>query len=278
MRSAQDGVNRAATRTLLLVALALSASAFPASGEEPKGQTPVSPQAAATHPDADLLEPRALQLLKAAWEWLGAQESLGAHAEIQYDEVTEDETRVRVSGRVDLLVRRPDRFKVFFDGDRGAKTFQYDGKSFVLSDLRSRTWAAVPVPGPNDVAVDTIVGKLGVVIPLSDFLVTSAAYEADELRGATVVGLSRVAGRRCYQVLGLLDDLDFQLWIEADGNPIIRKMVLTHRAAPGQPQFEAVFAEWYPAPKLSDYVFAFIPDESSRKVELAVSAGKEVTQ
>lgn len=228
------------------------------------------PPAQSAEPDADrVVEPEAAALLKAAWDFLGAQESYAFHADVEYDEIYGEETRVRVGGRVDGLVRRPDRFKIFFDGDRGQKNYFYDGKSFSLNDLRSKTWASAPVTGPNDAAVDTIVKKLGVALPLSDFLVTGGAYAADEMKGAYVVGQSRVAGKRCHQLLVLLDDLDFQLWIEADGNPLIRKMVLTYREAPGQPQFEANFTEWHPSTKLSDYVFTFLPDDSFRKVELA---------
>lgn len=254
----------------LLAALAL-ATPGPAAAQEKKA--PAQPQAqpaASAEPDADrVVEPEAAALLKAAWDFLGTQESYAFHADVEYDEIYGEETRVRVGGRVDVLVRRADRFKIFFDGDRGQKTYFYDGKSFSLNDLRSKTWASAPVTGPNDAAVDTIVGKLGVSLPLSDFLVTGAAYGADELRAAYVIGQSRVAGKRCHQLLVLLDDLDFQLWVEADGNPVIRKMVLTYREAPGQPQFEANFTEWYPSTKLSDYVFTFLPDDSFRKVEFA---------
>ena len=262
---------RPPAREVLLAALVLAAA--PAGAQQRKAAAPAAPPAAAAPAEADadrVVEPEAAALLKAAWDWLGAQESYAFHADIEYDEVYEEVIHVRVAGRVDALVRRPDRFKVFFEGDRGQKTFFYDGKSFVLADLRSKTWATAPVSGANDAAVETIVGKLGVQLPLSDFLVTGAAYGAGELRAAYIVGQSRVGGKRCHQVLVLLDDLDFQVWIEADGNPVIRKMVLTYREAPGQPQFEASFTEWYPSTKLSDYAFTFLPDDSFRKVELAV--------
>ena len=258
--------------------------AWPVLAQGPKAQPPAAatPSAApaaakpAAEPEAEMVvEPRAMQLLQAAWGWLGAQESYAFRADVQYDEVVGESTRLRVGGRVDVLVRRPDRFKVFFDGDRGQKIYLYDGKTFVLNDLRSRTWASAAVAGPNDAAVDTIVGKLGIVVPLSDFLVTGGAYSADEVRGAYVVGQSRVAGRRCHQVLLLLDDLDVQVWVEADGNPMIRRILLTHHDAPGAPQFEATFAEWYPPAAFSDYVFAFVQGESYRKVELAAPAAKE---
>lgn len=255
-----------------LLFLAFPASPVPAAAapqEKTPARPPVQPSVAA-EADADrVVEPEAAALLKAAWDWLGAQESYAFHADVEYDEVYGEETRVRVGGRVDALVRRLDRFKVFFDGDRGQKNYFYDGKAFTLVDLRSKTWATAPVSGPNDAAVETIVEKLGIPLPLSDFLVTGAAYGADELKAAYVVGQSRVGGKRCHQVLVLLDDLDFQVWIEADGNPLIRKLVLVYREAPGQPQFEANFTEWYPSTKLSDYVFAFLPDDSYRKVELA---------
>ena len=267
-------------RALLLAALVLATA--PAPGQEKKVAPIPAPPPSAAGADAEIVvEPEAAALLKAAWDWLGAQESYAFHAEVEYDEVYGEVTRVRVSGRADVLVRRPDRFKVFFDGDRGRNTFYYDGKSFVLADLRSKSWATAPVSGSNDAAVETIVGTLGVQLPLSDFLVTTAAYSASELKGAYIVGESQVAGKRCHQVLVLLDDLDIQLWIEADGNPLIRKLVLVYREAPGMPQFEATFTEWYPSTKLSDYVFTFLPGEAWRKVELAAPvaepapAGKE---
>ena len=279
MRSPCERVNRTGTGAVLLAALVLAG--LPARAQEKRAPAtaptiPTATIAETADPDSGpVLEPQALEILKAAWSWLGAQETYGLHADVEYDEVVGEATRLRVGGRVDLLVRRPDRFKVFFEGDRGQKVFLYDGKTFVLSDLRSKTWASAPVAGPNDAAVETIVEKLGVVLPLSDFLVTGAAYSADELRGAYVVGHGRVDGRRCHHVLLLLDDLDVQVWVEADGNPLIRKLVLTHREAPGQPQFEATFTEWYPPVKLSDYVFSFIPDDSFRKVELAAPGVKE---
>ncbi len=260
---------------LLAIAAALALPVFPSPAllaQVQKAAPPAAvaaPAASAASDDDRVVEPEAAALLKAAWDWLGAQESYAFHADVEYDEVYGEETRVRVGGRVDALVRRPDRFKVFFDGDRGQKSYFYDGKSFTLADLRSKTWAAAPVSGPNDAAVDAIVEGLGIPLPLSDFLVTGAAYGADELRAAYVVGQSRVGGKRCHQVLVLLDDLDFQLWVEADGNPVIRKLVIVYREAPGQPQFEANFTEWHPSTKLSDYVFTFLPDDSFRKVALA---------
>ncbi|MEW6337208.1 MAG: DUF2092 domain-containing protein [Acidobacteriota bacterium] len=252
----------------------MASPALPAQEEKPAAPPPASATPVADEPDVDV-EAEALALLDAAWDWLGAQESYAFHADLEYDEVFGEATRVRVSSRLDALVRQPDRFKVFIDGDRGRKAFYYNGESFVLADLRSRTWAAAPVTGPNDTAVDTIAGELNVQLPLSDFLVTSPAYSADELQGAYVVGESRVAGRRCHQVLLLLDDIDVQLWIEADGNPLIRKLVIVFREAPGAPQFEATFTEWYPPTQLSDYVFTHRPGDGDRHVELAAPAPAE---
>ena len=268
-----EKANRAAAGLLALAALSL-APVPAALGQE--GKTPVAASAAVPDPAAEPeIEPEAVAILKAAGEWLSSQASYALTAEIEYDEVYGDDTRVRVGGRVELLARRPDRFKVFLDGDRGRKTYTYDGRAFVLTDLRSKTWASSPVSGPNDAAVDTIVGKLGVVVPLSDFLLSRGVYGVDEIRAAWVVGRGRVGGKRCHQVLVMLDDLDFQVWIEADGNPVIRKIVLSYREAPGRPQFEATFLEWHPGAPFSDYVFSFLPDPTFRRVELAVPSAPE---
>ena len=260
---------RAVTRLALAASLAYG---LPSLALAQAAKAPASPAPAAADETESVVEPEAEAILKAAWEWLGAQESYAFQAEIEYDEVYGEATRVRAIGRVEALVRRPDRFKVFFDGDRGRRSFFYDGRRFVLADLRSGTWAEAPVTGTVDAAVEAIVGKLGVRLPLSDLLVTTAAYSASELKAAYVVGENRVEGTRCHQLLLLLDDLDVQVWVEADGNPRLRKLVLVHRDEPGMPQFEATFTEWYPSTKLSDFVFTFLPRDGDRKVELAVPA------
>ncbi len=242
----------------------------------PKAQAQSPAPAPAETDDGPIVEPEALALLKAAGDWLASQESYAIRSEIEYDEVYGEATHVRVGGRASLLVRRPNHFKVFFEGDRGQKNFLYDGKTFVLSDLRSKTWASAPVSGTNDEAVDTIVGKMGIVIPLSDFLLSKGVYGADEIQAAYVIGQSMAAGKRCHQVLVILDDIDFQVWIEADGNPVFRKLVISYREATGQPQFEATFNDWVPGVTLSDYTFSFLPDRSFRKVELAAPVADEV--
>ncbi len=58
-------------------------------------------------------------------------------------------------------------------------------------------------------------------------------------------------------VVGNTGVVDFQVWI-ADGDaPLPRRIVMTYKNDPGQPQFSADFVDWDMKPRISQQTFAF---------------------
>lgn len=55
-------------------------------------------------------------------------------------------------------------------------------------------------------------------------------------------------GRECNHVAYSSKDIDFQLWMDKSGEPIVRKVVINYRSQPGSPEFIAFLSDWkFPA-------------------------------
>jgi hypothetical protein len=64
------------------------------------------------------------------------------------------------------------------------------------------------------------------------------------------------------------EDVDMQLWVAQGDEPFPRRIVLTYKNAPGQPQFRGDFTEWSLAPKVAADSFTFTPPEGAEQVPL----------
>jgi len=59
--------------------------------------------------------------------------------------------------------------------------------------------------------------------------------------------------------------LEWQIWVDAEGAPLPRKILINYMDEPGEPQFTAVFHSWNLKPELSDELFRFeLPDGAER--------------
>ena len=60
-----------------------------------------------------------------------------------------------------------------------------------------------------------------------------------------------------------------QLWVAQGDQPLPCRLVITYRAAEGQPQFWAQFSDWNLSPDVSDAQFVFTPPEGAAKIAFA---------
>ncbi len=112
-------------------------------------------------------------------------------------------------------------------------------------------------------------GHLGVDFPLADFL--TEAPDKAFLTGATegrVVDTAEIDG---VPYIHLLFDqppgIEFELWVEKNDQSLPRRLVVTYRNLPGQPDFIAEFSDWNHVHP-SDAEFAFQPPGDATQVQL----------
>ena len=66
-----------------------------------------------------------------------------------------------------------------------------------------------------------------------------------------------------------MKNIDFQVWIASEGDPLQMRLVIDYKNAPGEPQFRAMFRDWNFKPAVSDSLFVFKPGDGMKKITFA---------
>ena len=67
---------------------------------------------------------------------------------------------------------------------------------------------------------------------------------------------------------------EVELWVENNDRALPRRLIVTYRALPGQPNFIAELSDWNIGAKAADATFQFQPPPGATKVDLARTEGK----
>lgn len=222
-------------------------------------------------------ETRAFQVLKAASEQLKSAEQFSFTAEVNADRVLRSGQKLQYENRLLVYLRRPNQVRADFEGDRASKVFWYDGQAITLLDRRENLYATTPAPPTVDEALDFAMDTYGVTVPVADLLF-SDPYEVltENVESAVYVGLGKVRGTPCHHLAFTQASIDWQIWIEDGPLLVPRKLVITYKQVPGQPQYTAVLAEWNLSARFSDLFFRFSPPVGAEAIDfLPVAAGQD---
>lgn len=208
----------------------------------------------------------ALQRLGAC---LAAAKQFTFSAHDMMDQVLSDGQRVQTAINHRFAVRRPNAVMAEAEGDLENSRYVYDGKTLAILDRTENIYATLAVPETIDAMLDFVIERYALTMPLSD-LFFSDPYAAvrPRLRSASYVGLHQVRGVKCHHLAIRQDAVDWQIWIQAADPPVPRKLVITYKELPGDPQYIAFLDDWNLAAKLPDDAFRFTPPPGARQTEL----------
>ena len=223
--------------------------------------------------DVLAIEPYADELLQQMGETLKAAPEFMFKAETMVDAVSETDQKIQYSGTITVAVRRPDGLQADSVGDRGTRSFWYDGQTITLLDRNQNVYATAPAPNGMDAALDYAVDRFGVSTPLVD-LVFSDPYAilSENIQTGKYLGLHRVAGRSCHHLAFTQQTIDWQIWLSGGTRPLPCKVVITYKNKPGSPQYAAVLTKWDFASRFTDAMFSFQPPADASQIEFMPNA------
>ena len=249
-------------RWLLTVSLGLLAGqAF--------GQAPAS--------GASGVEPKADEILQRMSKCLAGAKQFSFQAQDMVDEILDSGQKVQFSSTRRLAVRRPNRASAEITGDVLHERIRYDGETLTVLDHKQNVYGVLKVPDNIDEMLDYVAEYFGVIMPLADLLF-SDPYETftHNVWLGRYVGLHQVLGVKCHHLAFQQEGLDWQIWIEDSDQPLPRKLVITYKAFPGQPQYITFLGEWNLSAQLPDSAFTLEIPEGLEKIELKrIREGRE---
>jgi hypothetical protein len=213
-------------------------------------------------------------ILRSALTLLANAKTIRVHAEVMSDEVVATGQKLQRSSDGTLKIRRPDGLRVEIKADRYRRAIQYDGKTLALYDPDKQLYATIDAPPTIDATAAIVREKFGLDLPLSQLFADNAfANLTSRKYTAIYVGLHRVRGTACHHLAYSTDEVDWQIWIAADGSPLPRKIVVDYKNRPGRPQYIALLSDWNLEPHFDASEFRFAPPPHASKIELLPSEG-----
>src|SRR5689334_10245596 len=158
-----------------------------------------------------------------------------------------------------VVAHRPDRLSVKVTGDDGSHELLYDGKTVTLVGFDKTKYAQMEAPNTIAAMLEEVVGRLGVDFPLADLLAPapneaflSGVTTGSEINTVTIDGAP-------YQHLFFTQPpgIDLELWVSKNEQALPRRLIVTYRMLPGQPNLIAEFSDWTFGTRHPDAEFAF---------------------
>jgi hypothetical protein len=94
------------------------------------------------------------------------------------------------------------------------------------------------------------------------------AADLDALTGALNIGPATINGELCDHYAYRQEDVDWQLWIRRDGDPLPCKLVITTTSEESHPQYSATLS-WKLAASFDDSAFTFTAPEGASQIVMA---------
>jgi hypothetical protein len=204
---------------VMIVGLSAPAAAQPAPAAKPAA----SVKATKSAPKAKVaefkmvLEPRALDLLKAMSEKLASAKTIAFTATASFEFPSKLGPPIVYTTRYDVALQRPDRFRVLMPGDGPASEFYYDGKSMIAYAPAENLAAIAEAPPTIDAMLKRAYDSASIYFPFTDVVISDpfAALAGGKL--AFYIGPSGVVGGvKTEMVAWANDDVFLQIWIGAD--------------------------------------------------------------
>jgi hypothetical protein len=164
------------------------------------------------------LEPRAIEILKAASTRLAAAKTMSFTAVVSYESPSRLGPSLVYSTKSEVTLKRPDKLRVITLGDGPPSEFYYDGKIMMALAPAENLVAVADAPPTIDAALEAAYTTAAIYFPFTDVIVADPYKDlADGLKHAFYIGQSIVvAGTTTDMVAYLTGDVFVQAWIGAE--------------------------------------------------------------
>jgi hypothetical protein len=199
-----------------------------------------------------VLEPRAMDLLKAMSDRLATAKSMTFTATVGYEFPSKLGPPIVYTMRYDAAMLRPDKLRIIMPGDGPPSEFYYDGKTMMAFAPAENLVAIADAPPTIDAALKAAYNQAAIFFPFTDLLVTDpyAALTDGAILAFYIGNSAVVGGTKTDMVAWANKDVFLQIWIGAD-DKLPRRVRAVYAADPLQMRNELELSNWQLDPVLA---------------------------
>lgn len=260
-------MRRCASRAIPLIAVGIVLLAAGARAEDASTGTPPAPAAPAPPP---ALDPKAVDILKAASARLAAARTLSFNATVEYESPSRLGPPLVYTTLSEVTLQRPDKLRVITPGDGPPSEFYYDGKTMMAYSPAADLVAVASAPPTIDAALQQAYESAAIYFPFTDVLVADPYGDlAPMLKKVFYIGQSKVVGGTTTDVIGIVTgDLFGQMWIGAE-DKLPRAYRVTYLDDPQRLRQAVVFSKWVVDGKVDGDAFTSAKAAAAKQIAFA---------
>src|SRR5213083_2672556 len=257
---------------LLIASVALLVTPS-AQSKPPAGKKKAKPAAAEASPAPEAppsLEPKAVDILKAASSRLAAARTMKFTAVHFYESPSRHGHPLAFTTKSEVTLQRPDKLRVIMSADGPASEFYYDGKKMMAYAPAENLVAIADAPGTLDATIEQAYHSAAIYFPFDDWIVTDPYKEmSDGMKLAYYIGQSKVVGGTTTDMVAYIDHGVFiQAWIGA-GDKLPRLLHATYLEDPERLRHTLILSDWQLDPAVSADTFTSAKAASANPMPFA---------
>lgn len=168
----------------------------------------------------------------------------------------------------DVAVQRPNKLMSKRTGDGPAFDVFYDGKTFSGVDTKLGLYAKMDAPPTLDALVPAVMEKTGIPFPYGDLLYADVfAALTNGVTYSDTVGKVTVNGVPCEHLVFAGPDIEWQIWLGPEDDPLPRRLAVTYLDDERRPRFMVTFSDWDLNARLSADRFELKPPAGAQLIE-----------
>jgi len=222
----------------------------------------------AQKPKAGPMDVKAMQILQGMSDYLAGAKTLSFRARTLFDEVRKSGIKIKSASTVQVVMQRPNSFRVLTITDNGsARSSWFDGSKLTILMRDTNQFMKLDYKGSIDGLLDELIEKHEFQLPLADLAYSDIAKNFKEnLVSAEYLGIKLVNGIKCDHLSFESTGVDWQIWVEADATPVPRRFAISYVNDAEKPEFLASLSRWSIDGKAVDDQFKASIPESAKKV------------
>jgi hypothetical protein len=256
---------------LLSVGIAAAQDA-PAKAKKPQKATKAAkaPSPPPVPPPAVTLEPKALEILKAACSRLAAAKAMTFTTVLSYESPSRLGAPLVYTTKSEVAVQRPDKLRVITSGDGPASEFYYDGKVMMALEPAANLVAVADAPPTIDATLKAAYDSAAIYFPFTDVIVADPYQDVTEgLKLAFYIGQSRIVGGTTTDMIAYAnEDVFVQMWVGAE-DKLPRMMRAVFSKDPARMRHEMELSNWQLDTTVAADAFTSAKASSATRIEFA---------
>ena len=252
---------------VLLVITAAAQGAQPA----PKASKAAKPPAKKAVPTIEaVIEPKAIEILKAASSRLAAAKTMKFTAVVSYEAPSRFGPALVYTTKSEVTMQRPDKLKIVTPGDGPASEFYFDGKVMMAYAPKEDLVAVADAPPTIDDTLQYAFHSAEIYFPFSDLIVSDPyAGLANRMQLAFYIGQSNMVGGTTTDMVAFAsDDVFAQIWIGAE-DKLPRRMRAVYRRDSLQLRHEMELSNWQLDPAVAQEEFVSQKAQAAKRIAFA---------